>query len=444
MNTLITTAGTRVPNDIYEIEARRLIRLGLVVIVALIVGAGIWMVITPLSGAAIAQGSVKVDMNRKTLQHQEGGIVKEILVRNGTRVEAGQTLLVINDVRVDANYDLLITQLDSEMAKTARLSSESTLESSVNYPQELLDRGEDVRVKELMRRENAVFATRRQMLDGQIKLLKEQIVEAQREAVALNEQVEAERRAVEWQKEELRANQQLADQGFMSNTKLLALRRGVAEYEARLGEHQAALAQSRQRSGDFELRIASMRNNYVKEAADEVKDTTARTYDLRERLRPSLDASLRQKVIAPVSGDVVDLRVNTVGAVVGPREPLLDIVPADPELIVESRVRPEDITYVKVGGDADVRLSAFKQRVTPTVTGKVVYVSADSLTDAKTGATYYVANVKLTPESLKEAGDLKLQAGMPAEVFVKTPARTPLQYMLDPISGFLQRSFREP
>ncbi len=444
MSALITTTGTRIREDVYEIEARRLIRLGVLVILALVAGAGVWMVVTPLSGAAIAQGSIKVDMNRKTLQHQEGGIVKEILVRNGSRVQAGETLLVISDVRVEANYDLLITQLDSEMAKIARLASESTLEDAVTYPPELLDRGDDVRVKELMRRESAVFATRRQMLDGQIKLLKAQIVEAQHEAVALKEQVEAERRAVDWQKEELQANRKLAEQGFMSNTKLLALQRGVAEYEARLGEHQAALAQSRQRAGDFELRIASLRNNYVKEAADEFKDATARTYDLRERLRPSLDAAQRQKVIAPVSGDVVDLRVNTVGAVVGPREPLLDIVPADPELIVESRVRPEDITYVKVGGDADVRLSAFKQRITPTVTGKVVYVSADSLTDAKTGATYYMANIKLTPESLKEAGDLKLQAGMPAEVFVKTPARTPLQYLLDPLTGFLQRSFREP
>jgi HlyD family type I secretion membrane fusion protein len=444
MSALITTAGTRVPNDIYEIEARRLVRLGLLVIVTLIVGAGIWMVITPLSGAAIAQGSIKVDMNRKTLQHQEGGIVKEILVRNGSRVEVGQTLLVINDVRVDANYDLLITQLDSELAKAARLSSESTLESAVVYPEDLLPRSEDVRVKELMRRENAVFATRRQMLDGQIKLLKEQIVESQREAAALREQVEAEKRAVKWQQEELEANQQLADKGFMNKTKLLALQRGVAEYEARLGEHQAAFAQARQRSGDFELRIASLRNNYVKEAADELKDATAKMYDLRERLRPSLDAAQRQRVVAPVAGDVVDLRITTVGAVVGPREPLLDIVPDNPELVVEARVRPEDITYVKIGGDADVRLSAFKQRVTPTVAGKVTYISADSLTDAKSGATYYLANVKLTAESLKEAGDLKLQAGMPAEVFVKTPARTPLQYMLDPISAFLQRSFREP
>ena len=182
----------------------------------------------------------------------------------------------------------------------------------------------------------------------------------------------------------------------------------------------------------------------MKEAADELKDATAKTYDLRERLRPSLDASQRQNVIAPVSGEVVDLHVTTVGAVVGPREPLLDIVPANPELIVEARVRPEDITYVKIGGDADVRLSAFKQRTTPTVTGKVIYVSADSLSDNKTGATYYLTHVKLSPDSLREAGDLKLQAGMPAEVFVRTPARTPLEYLLDPVTGFLQRSFREP
>jgi len=225
---------------------------------------------------------------------------------------------------------------------------------------------------------------------------------------------------------------------------LLALQRGVADYEARLGEHRAALAQARQRSGDFELRIASLRSSYMKEAADELKDATAKTYDLRERLRPSLDASQRQNVVAPVSGEIVDLRVSTVGAAVGPREPLLDIVPVNPELIVEARVRPEDITYVKIGGDADVRLTAFKQRTTPTVTGKVIYVSADSLSDNKTGAPYYLTHVKLSPESLKEAGDLKLQAGMPAEVFVRTPARTPLQYLLDPLTGFLQHSFREP
>jgi len=441
---VIAATRTVPTQDLYLLEARRIIRIGVAVVACLVLGIGIWITVTPLSGAAIAPGSVKVDMNRKTLQHQEGGIVKEILVRDGSLVNAGQTLVVISDVRVEANYDLLVTQLDSELAKVARLSAENTLADAVEYGEELTSRGSDARVMELVRRENAVFATRRQMLDSQVKLLKAQIAETKREATGLRGQVEAEERAVQWQREELQANEKLAEQGFMNKTRLLALQRGVADYEARLGEHQAALAQARQRAGDFELRIASLRNNYMKEAADELKDATARMYDLRERLRPSLDATQRQNVVAPVSGEVVALRVTNVGAVVGPREPLLDIVPANPELVVEARVRPEDITYVSVGGDADVRLAAFKQRTTPTVTGKVTYVSADSLADNKTGAAYYLVNVKLSAESLREAGDLKLQAGMPAEVFVKTPARTPLQYLLDPLTGFLQRSFREP
>src|SRR6185295_9406046 len=227
----MTTTAQRLPKDLYALEARRLIGLGLTVLVVLVISIGLWMVITPLTGAAIAPGAVKVDMNRKTLQHQEGGIIKEILVRDGSHVEAGETLLVINDVRVDANYDLLITQLDSEMAKASRLFAESTLDAGVAYAKELESRSEESRVKELMRRENAVFATRRQMLDTQIKLLKEQIQEAKAEAIALGEQVEAEKRAVAWQQEELLANQQLAEKGFMSNTRLLALQRGVADYE---------------------------------------------------------------------------------------------------------------------------------------------------------------------------------------------------------------------
>jgi HlyD family type I secretion membrane fusion protein len=230
----------------------------------------------------------------------------------------------------------------------------------------------------------------------------------------------------------------------MSNTKLLALRRGLSEYQSRMGEHQANLAQARQRAGDFELRVASMRSNYMREAAVELKDATTRMFDLRERLRPSLDAAQRQTVSAPVAGDVVDLRVSTVGAVVGPREPLMDIVPENPELIVEGRLRPEDITHVRVGGEADVRLTAFRSRSTPTVVGEVVYISADSLTDRASGASYYLTRVKITQQALREAGDLKLQAGMPAEIFVKTSARTPLQYLLDPVTGYLQRSFREP
>ena len=444
---MLTLAGTPVDaaSTRYAREARRTVRMGLGVLVLLVFGVGIWMVITPLSGAVIASGSVKIDMNRKTVQHQEGGLVKEILVRDGSHVEVGQVLLILDDVRVDATNELLRTQLDGELAKAARLDTERSLEAAVRYPAEISDRATaEPRVAELMKRESAVFATRHSVLDSQVKLLREQIQEAKREAEALADQVKAEERGLQWQRDELAANKELAEKGFMSKTRMLALERAVADYESRSGEHRATLAQSRQRAGDFELRIVSLRNQYMTQATDELKETTTRIYDLRERLRPSMDAALRQKVVAPVSGEVVDLRVTTPGAVIAPREPLLDIVPHNPELIIEARVRPEDILYVRTGGDADVRLTAFKSRTTPVVPGQVVYVSADRLTDPSSHATYYLARVKLTPQALKQAGDLQLQAGMPAEIFVRTPERTPLQYLLEPVSGFISRSFREP
>jgi len=444
---MLTLAG--IPVDAtttrYASEARRNVRMGLLVLALLVFGVGIWMVITPLSGAVIASGSVKVDMNRKTVQHQEGGLVKEILVRDGSKVVAGQVLLVLDDVRVDATNELLRTQLDGELAKAARLDAERSMDGAVRYPEEITRRATaEPRVAELMKRESAVFSTRHSVLESQVKLLRGQIRETQREADALADQIKAEEVGLKLQRDELAVNKELAEKGFLSRTRILALERAVADYESRSGDRHASLAQSRQRAGDFELRIVSLRNQYMTQATDELKETTTRIYDLRERLRPSMDAALRQKVVAPVSGEVVDLRVTTPGAVIAPREPLLDIVPHNPELIIEARVRPEDILYVRTGGDADVRLTAFKSRSTPIVSGKVIYVSADRLIDPATHANYYLVRVKLASQALKEAGDLLLQAGMPAEVFVRTPERTPLQYLLEPVSGFMHKSFREP
>jgi HlyD family type I secretion membrane fusion protein len=218
----------------------------------------------------------------------------------------------------------------------------------------------------------------------------------------------------------------------------------VAEYEAKRGEAQADLAKARQKVSELELRILTLRNDSMKQATDELKDSTTRVFDLQERLRPSQDAAERQLIAAPVSGVVVDLKVTTVGAAVGPREPLLDIVPEDPDLIVEAHVRPEDINYVHSGSEADVRLTSFKQRITPVVTGTLVYVSPDRLADKANSPPYYVAHVKIGAQALRDAGDLNLQAGMPAEVFVRTAARTPLQYLFDPVTGYIRRAMREP
>ena len=416
--------------------------LGVTVLGMLLIGT--WLVLAPLSGAVIAPGFVKVDMNRKVVQHQEGGIVKEILVRDGESVRQGQTLLVIGDVRLDATLDLLRTQHDGERAKVARLEAERALLPAVSFPPELAVRRGEPKVAELLQRETALFRARREALDSQIAVLRKQLGQTVDEAQALAGQIAAEGRALQSQKEELAVNQQLAKQGFVQKTRLMSLERGVAEYEARWEEHRAELAKTRQRASELELRVLAQRNSYVQSATDELKEASTRLFDLEERLRPSKDASERQRIAAPIAGEVVGLRVFSSGAVVAPREVLMEIVPEDKTLIVEARIRPEDINHVRAGSAAEVRLTAYQTRTTPLVAGNVNYVSADRMVDTQSGAPYYVVNVDVSAGALAEAGNLRMQAGMPAEVYIRTDSRTAFDYIVAPVTAYLRRGMREP
>lgn len=425
-----------------------IIRAGLLIIAVAFIGVGGWMAFAPLSGAVVAPGFVKVDTNRKTVQHQEGGIVKEIRVRDGDRVKAGQVLLVLDDVRVDASFDLVRQQLDAERARTARLNAEKSLASRITFPADLLARRSDARMAETLRREEVLFAARRETLESQIALLRQQKREIAEEVQALGSQVKAEEQGLKLQREELAANEDLLKQNFVGRIRVVTVQRAVADYESRIGEHQAELAKSRQRITETDIRIINLRTQYAQTAADELKDNANKVFELEERVRPSKDAAARQSILAPVSGEIVDLKVSTVGAVVGPRENLLDIVPEDPRLVIEARIRPEDVNNVALDAPVDVRLTSFKYRTTPIVEGRVTYRSADRLVDKTQGAAgaapYYAIYVEVLPESLREAGNLKLQAGMPAEVFIRTNERTALQYLLDPILAYMRRSLREP
>jgi HlyD family type I secretion membrane fusion protein len=419
-----------------EKEARRVIRSGLAVIVA---GAGaflLWGFWAPLSGAIIAPGYVKVDLNRKVVQHQEGGIVRAVSVRDGDRVAQGQELVLLDDVRIDAQLDLLRTQLDAERAKTARLEAERSLAAKPVFPKNLIK-------DEYRTREEALFRARREALDSQIAVLRKQIRETAEEAEALAQQVAAEERALKLQKEELESNERLLAQGYVQRTRLMTLQRAVAEYEARHSERRAELSKSRQRTSELEFRVLSMRNTYVQAATDELKESATRMFDLEERIRPSRDASERQKIVAPIAGEVVGLRVFNAGSVIGPREVLMEIVPTEKRLIVEARIRPEDINHVKQGSEADIRLTAYQSRTTPLVAGTVLYVAGDRLVEQQTGHPYYTVHIDVPEKSLSDA-NLKLQAGMPAEVFIRTDTRSALDYLLAPVTTYLRRAMREP
>ena len=426
------------------LDLRPLVRAGLAVIAAIVLGLGGWAAFAQLSGAVIAPGFVKIDLNRKVVQHQEGGIVREIRVRDGDRVKQGQPLMVLEDVRVDATLDTLSTQHLAERAKAARLAAEAAYSQKVAFPPDILRRANEPKIAETLERERALFQARRAAVESQIALLRRQTHEMGDEAAALNDQISAEQRALELQREELKANEDLLRQNYVQKTRVLTLQRAVAEYEARHGEHRAELAKARQRTSEVDLRIVSAQNAYKQSAIDELKDSTAKIFDLEEKLRPSRDASQRQQIVAPIAGEVVGLRVFTPGAVVGPRDVLMEVVPGDKVLIVEARIKPEDINHVRSGSEADIRLTAYKQRSTPLVQGTVTYVSGDRMVDTQTGTPYYVVHVDVPAAALEQAGGLKLQAGMPAEIFIRTDRRTAFDYLLAPVTSYLRRAGREP
>lgn len=427
----------------YVDNPRPLIRAGLIGVGVLVAALLVWVAVAPIGGAAIAPGVVKVDMNRKVVQHQEGGIVGQILIRDGSKVRAGDTLLVLKDVRVDATREAVQTQLDGELAKAARLAAEQSWAASITYPEELRKRKNDPRIAELLRREESLFKERRGSYNSLVGLIHSQMAETRAEIRARDGQLVADHTAAALQKEELAANEKLLKDGFISKTRLLTFQRSVAEIEGRIGDSQAERSRALQKVSDLRLRAEELRSKMMQDAAAEFRQTTTQIFDLRDRLRPTQDAEERQRITAPISGEVVDLKVSTVGAVIGPRETILEIVPENADLIVEARMKPEDISFAHIDAEADVRLTSYRQRMTPTVTGKVSYISADRLVDKADNSSYYVVHVRVTPEALREAGDLHLQAGMPAEVFIKTSSRTALQYLLDPITGFMQRSMRE-
>jgi HlyD family type I secretion membrane fusion protein len=428
-------------------DGRKIARVGIALLVVAFGGFGLWAALAPLSGAVIVQGTVKVLASRKTVQHLEGGIVKEILVREGDRVEKGQRLIVLDDVQPSAAVGVLQGQLDSELAKQARLNAEIARARAVEFPADLTARKDDPKVAAIMQAERKVFDARRRLLQSQVELLQGQIKEVGEEAAGWEQRIKAVDQSLGYIAEQLQINETLRDQNFVSRSRVLDMRRQLAEKEEARGEYLASLAQARQKTKELQLRIASLYETYLKEAADELKQTRKNLADLQDRMRPSQDQLSRAVIAAPLAGEVVDLRVHTVGGVITPREPLMDIVPADASLIVEGKMLVKDIRHVQVGADVDVQLTAYKRRITPRVPGKLSYVSADSLTDEKAvpgePREYYLVRITVHKKDLNEAGNLELTPGMPVEAYIKTQDRTLVEYMLQPITDSMRRAFRE-
>jgi HlyD family type I secretion membrane fusion protein len=361
-------------------------------------------------------------------------------------VREGQPLIVLDDVKESAMVDVLRIQLDAALARAARLNAERRRRDAIDFGPLSKD-AKDPRVVGLEAAEQAAFSARRQLIDGQAALLRTQIKQVEEEMRGLQSQIASADEYIRYTRQELRMNEDLLKQNFVAQPRVLALKRQLAEKEEKRGEFVALVAQARQKISERDLRIVTLYDNYVREAADELKDVEKQIADYQERLRPTQDQLKRLTITAPIAGVVVDLKVHSLGGVISPGEPLMDIVPANSGVMVEGKVKIDDIDEVKVGANVDIQLSAYRRRTTPKVAGTVTYVSADSLTDGPGGGAnsipYYLVQIDVDKHSLAEIGNLPLTPGMPVEAFIKTRERTMVQYLLEPVTDTLRRAFRE-
>jgi len=401
---------------------------------------GLWAAIAPISGAVIANARIKTELERKTVQHREGGIVREIQVRNGQRVRAGDVLVVVDDVRSDAELDLLEDQLLAERVRHARLSAESTLAKNFDVAA-LPTRG--TRAAEHLARERDQFDARRHGLDEQVQALQMQMDAARAQSTALESQIASVQDAGRLAAEELALNEKLVADGYVARARLLPLQRADADYRSRLGESRGQLAQVRQRVAELQARMADARNRYRQQATDELRQSGANLRELEERLRPSKDQVERQVIRSPVEGVVMALRVSAPGEVLAAGAPIADVVPSNEMLVVEARIRPQDINHVYADAPARVRLAAFDARTTPLMHGRVTFVSPDRMSDAQTGESWFAATVEVDAAALEHHPEIQLKAGMPAELFVTTSDRTLFEYLVSPITAFTNRAMRE-
>lgn len=426
-------------------ELRSPIRASVLVIGLFFGGLGWWAASAPLAGAAIAPGVVSPDGSRRTVQHLEGGIIREIRVQDGSVVRAGDPLIVLEDVQARAGFDMLQTRLYTLAAIQARLRAEQAYAGSVRFPDWLVQAPQgDATALEAMVAQRALLDARAKALADRKDILRRRIEQLRQEIAGLEAQIRADSRQIDLIDQEIEGVEELYRKGLERKSRLLALKRGRADIEGNRAERQARIARAEQAIGETELQIIAQDTAHLEAVNEEASRVQVELAEVEQRLAASRDVLERTLITAPTDGTVLGLRFRTPGGVVRPGEPVLELVPRDEELLVDARVSPMDIDIVRAGLPAQVVLPAFQQRHMPRLEGRVRDVSADAITDPQSGERFFEARIEIDRARLAAlAPEVQLTPGMPAEVYITTGEHTVLDYLLSPFYDSLRRAFRE-
>jgi len=424
---------------------QRYMIVGMVIVGFVTFGIGGWAATSELTGAVIGQGVLVVDSSVKKVQHPTGGVVGELRVREGDKVLAGDILLRLDETQTLANATIVSKSFDELVARQARLEAERDNADQITFPKLLLERTRDPasEAARAIAAEQSLFDLRRQARGGQKAQLKERSAQLQEEIKGYLGQAEAKQREVDFIHKELEGVRTLWEKKLVPMNRLTALERDTARLEGERSQLSGMTAQAKGKIAEIELQIIQIDQDLRTEVGKDLIETRSKISELAERKTAAVDQLYRIDIRAPQSGRVHQLAVHTVGGVISPGEQIMLIVPDADALAVEVKIAPRDIDQVYVGQAASMRFAAFDQKTTPEIEGEVSLVSADLTQDQRTGTSYYTARVLLKPEEVARLGNAKLLPGMPVDVFIKTPGRTALSYLIKPLRDQAERAFKE-
>ncbi len=405
--------------------------------------AGVWAAVAKLDKAVIATGFVETETNRKTVQHLEGGIVREILVKEGDHVADGQVLFRLAQVQAEASEEMLSNQLDSALALEARLIAERDGAQEISWPRALKDRLAEPTLSHILNDQIHQFEERRGSLEGQKNVLQSRIVQLHTEIDGISIEKSSTEKQTNYINQELIGLRELAGKNLVPVTRVYAMERERTRLEGDIGRAVADIAKAQSSIGEMDIQIRQLTQKFQEEVASSLLDARQKIADLRERSSVAKDVVNRLAITAPRAGTVQNLKVFTIGQVLRGGEPLLDIVPDNDALVVHAEFSTADIDTVFAGMTAELRFPAFHSRTIPVMLGKIESISHDRMFDEPTRQYYYLGVVSLNRADIPEEYRSRVRAGMPADVIVSSGERTVLNYLIGPLSSSLRKTFRE-
>jgi len=417
---------------------------GYATVFVLLGGVGAWAALTRINGAVVAGGIIEVASNRQVVQHLTGGVVGEIRVKEGDAVKVGDVLMRLDDTFDRSELTVIEGQLFSLLGTAARLQAEQDEKTEITFDPELLKAATtDPEAAEIIAGQKRLMAARAETREKQAAQLREKKAQIAKQNEGLESRIAALETQLGLIGKELEAQNKLLAQSLTNASRVLALQREEAEIRGTISQARANIAENSGRVAEIEIAILNIHSTVREEATTALREIEAKVAELKENRNAKLETLGRMDITAPMSGIVLGMQVHALRSVIRPADPLLYIIPQEQDLVISTQISPTQIDQVHIGQMAHIRFGAFDHRSTPEIFGHVTKVAADVLTDQRTGATYYKAEIRPDPGEMAKLGDKHVMPGMPVETFIQTTERSPLEYLVKPLADYFSKAFRE-